>query len=172
MVYRFCPHCATELVQRQHADRTRPVCPACDFVHYRNPLPAAGCLVERDGHVLLVKRKYPPQAGWWSLPAGFMEWDETPERAATRETEEETGLQVAVRRLLGVFPWYHDFVEGLADENGLLVVYMAHVTGGELEPGDDARAAEWFTPGTLPERIAFASHRAALEEWMAGLAVG
>ena len=168
MVYHFCPLCATELIQRQHGDRTRPVCPACGFVHYRNPRPAAGCLVERDGDVLLVQRKYPPQAGWWSLPAGFMEWDETPEQAAARETEEETGLRVTVLRLLGVFPWYHDFIAGLADENGLLVIYVADVAGGELVPGDDAQAAGWFAPDALPERIAFASHRAALAEWGAG----
>jgi len=163
--YRFCPCCATELVRRQQGDHARPVCPACGFVYYRNPLPAAGCLIECEGQVLLVQRKYAPQSGYWSLPAGFMEWDETPEQTAVRETEEETGLQVEAGRLLGVFPWYDDFVRGLARDNGLLVVYEATVVGGELQPGDDAQAAGWFRLDALPGPIAFASHEAALAAW-------
>jgi ADP-ribose pyrophosphatase YjhB (NUDIX family) len=150
---------------RQHDSRYRKVCPACTFVYYRNPVPAAGCLIERGGQVLMVQRRYPPHAGAWTLPAGFVEWDETPEQAAARETEEETGLQVAVGRLFGVFPWYHEFKDGLAHENGLLVVYEATVSGGELQPGDDAQAADWFAPDALPEEIAFASHQAALGQW-------
>jgi 8-oxo-dGTP diphosphatase len=165
--YRFCPHCATALVRRQHGDHTRRVCPACGFVYYRNPLPAAGCLVDREGQVLLVQRKYAPQAGYWSLPAGFMEWDETPEQTAVRETEEETGLRVDVQRLLGVFPWYDDFLQGLAHENGLLVVYEATIIGGKLQAGDDAQAAGWFSLDALPGQIAFASHEAALAAWAA-----
>ena len=117
--------------------------------------------------MLLVQRKYAPQAGYWSLPAGFMEWDETPQQAAVRETEEETGLLVDVQRLLGVFPWYDDFLQGLAHENGLLVVYEATVVGGALQAGDDAQAAGWFRLDALPGPIAFASHEAALAAWAA-----
>jgi 8-oxo-dGTP diphosphatase len=99
------------------------------------------------------------------LPAGFVEWDETPEQAAVRETAEETGLRVAVIRLLGVYAWHEEFRAGLELDNGFLLVYEAAVTGGELRPGDDAQAAAWFAADALPEAIAFDSHQTALAQW-------
>ena len=89
--YRYCPLCAAELITRQVDARSRQACPACGFIYYENPVPAAGCLIEREGRVLMVQRKYPPYVGGWTLPAGFIEYDETPEQAAVRETGEEIG---------------------------------------------------------------------------------
>jgi 8-oxo-dGTP diphosphatase len=120
--------------------------------------------------VLLVQRRFEPNAGGWTLPAGFLEWGETAEEAAERETEEETGLRVRAQRLWGVFPWYREFGERHPSDSGLLIVYLAELLGGELEPGDDARAADWFAPQALPSFIAFASHRSALQQWMDSLA--
>jgi len=167
LAFRYCPNCATELALRQQDGRARQVCPACGYVHYQNPVPAAGSLVVVEGCVLMVQRRYPPCVGGWTLPAGFVEWDETPEQAAVRETEEETGLRVEVGSLFGVFPWTHEFRDGLAHDNGLLVIYTATVTGGDLRAGDDAQAAGWFALDALPAEIAFASHRAALVRWIA-----
>jgi len=165
-VYRYCPVCAAELVWRESDGRSRQVCPACGFIHYQNPTPAAGCLVERDGRVLMTQRKYPPYVGGWTLPAGYVEWDETPEQAAVRETQEETGLQVVTSSLFGVFPWHHEFNDGQSHDNGVLIVYLATVAGGELQSGDDAQAVGWFTPDALPGQIAFSSHRVALAIWV------
>lgn len=167
MVFRYCPQCTVELVDRDLDGRVRQVCPACGFIHYENPTPAAGCLVEREGQVLMVRRRYAPYAGTWTLPAGFMEWDETPEQAAVRETREETGLRVVATGLFGVFPWQHEFRDGQSHDNGLLVIYRARVTGGELQAGDDAQDVAWYAVDALPAAIGFASHRAALAIWMA-----
>jgi len=168
-VYRYCPVCTAELAWRELDARLRQVCPACGFVHYQNPAPAAACLVDLNGRVLMVQRKYPPYVGDWTLPAGYVEWDETPEQAAVRETHEETGLQVVTSSLFGVFPWSHEFNDGQSHDNGLLVVYLASVAGGELQAGDDAQAVGWFPADRLPERIAFSSHRVALSIWVASL---
>ena len=164
-IFRFCPICAAELVWHESDGRPRQVCPACGFIHYQNPTPAAGCLVEHDGRVLMVQRKYPPYVGGWTLPAGFIEYDETPEQAAVREMGEETGLEVRLTGLFGVFPWYQEFKDGQAHENGVLIVYRGTVTGGELRPGDDAQTAGWFGADELPEFVAFSSHRDALAIW-------
>jgi ADP-ribose pyrophosphatase YjhB (NUDIX family) len=163
--YTYCPQCAAELIDRELDGRTRQVCPACGFIHYENPVPAAGCLVERDGKVLMVRRKYAPYAGTWTLPAGFVEWDETPEQAAVRETKEETGLRAESMGLFGVFPWSHEYHDGQTHDNGLLVLYRAAVTGGELQAGDDAQDVDWYGVEELPRDIGFASHRAALAMW-------
>jgi 8-oxo-dGTP diphosphatase len=165
-VYHYCPVCAAELAWRESDGIPRQVCPVCGFVHYQNPTPAAATLVERDGRVLMVQRKYPPYVGGWTLPAGYIEWDETPEQAAVRETFEETGLHVVTTGLFGVFPWRHEFNDGQSHDNGLLVVYQADVTGGELQAGDDAQAVAWFAAAALPDYIAFSSHRVALAIWL------
>ncbi len=61
---------------------------------------------------------------------------------------------------------HHEFKDGQSHDNGLLVVYLVSVAGGELRAGDDAQAVGWFPAGALPEQIAFSSHRAALAIWL------
>ena len=137
----------------------RPTCPACGFIWYRNPVPAAGVLIVDEGRVLLVKRKYDPRAGAWCIPAGFMEAGETPEQSAIREVHEETGLIAQLSSLFGVYAGFDD-----PRVRAVLILYTGVVTGGALVPGDDAIDARWFAPDELPEDIAFASHRQALAE--------
>ncbi len=141
-----------------------PTCPACGFIHYRNPAPAAGVLVHRDGEVLLVKRKFEPRAGTWCLPAGFMEYGETPRQCATRELFEETGLRARLGELFGVYA-------GLDDPRvrAILVLYVADHTRGTLKPGDDAIEAQFFPLRRPPREIAFAAHSQALREFAAWL---
>ena len=155
----YCPQCATALEPRSEHGTMRPTCPACDFIWYRNPVPAAGVLLVEDGHVLLVRRKFDPRAGWWCLPAGFMESGETPEETALRELLEETGLEA---RLTGLFHVYAGFDDPRV--RAVLILYTAERTGGTLVPGDDAIEAEWFPLASPPEDIAFAAHRQALAE--------
>ncbi len=166
--YRYCPRCGHPLRPEKVGDRVRPVCSECGFVFYINPTPAAGALVEDDGHVLLIRRAVAPRAGYWALPAGYMEADETAEEAAVRETREETGLDIALDALLNVYSF-----EDAAHQRGVLILYRAHVVGGELCPGDDAEDARWFAPHELPpdEQIAFSTHRHALHEWLRTRAV-
>jgi 8-oxo-dGTP diphosphatase len=71
-VARFCLRCGTGLVPRDDHGSLRPTCPNCGFIYYRNPVPAAGVIMARDGEVLLVRRRYEPRAGAWCLPAGFL----------------------------------------------------------------------------------------------------
>ncbi len=166
--YRFCPRCGHKLEFKQMGDRVRQVCPRCGFVFYVNPTPAAGTLVEDDGHVLLIRRAVNPRKGYWAFPAGYMEADESAEEAAIRETKEETGLDVALDALLDVFSF-----EDATHQRGVLILYRAHVVGGTLQPGDDAEDARWFSPQELPpdEEIAFDTHRRALREWLRTRAV-
>ena len=70
----------------------RDICDACGIVHYQNPKLVVGTLPEWEGRVLLCRRAIEPRYGYWTLPAGFMENDETAAQAAMRETiEEEIG---------------------------------------------------------------------------------
>jgi len=139
----------------------RPVCPACGYVVYLDPKVGAGTVVEIQGKVVLVRRGMDPKRGYWSLPAGYVEHDEAPEETAVRETWEETGLQVAIDNLLGVYSFPHEGTGG----RGVLVLYAAHVLGGDLRAGDDAIEVRTFGADELPEDIAFNTHRQALHDW-------
>jgi ADP-ribose pyrophosphatase YjhB (NUDIX family) len=158
----YCPRCATALQPLSEHGVMRPTCPSCAYIWYRNPVPAAGVLMVNEGRVLLVRRKYEPRVGDWCIPAGFMEAGETPEQTAIREVHEETGLIVQLTRLFGVYAGFDD-----PRVRAVLILYTGVVTGGELAPGDDALEAGWFAQGALPDAIAFASHRQALNELFA-----
>jgi ADP-ribose pyrophosphatase YjhB (NUDIX family) len=152
--YHFCPQCAGPLQHRFTEGRDRLVCENCGFVFYQNPVPAVAVILQQNGKILLVKRKFAPRAGDWSLPAGFIEWGEGPEQTAIREVKEETNLNIAVRDLYGVYP-----AKDYPDYEILLLVYRGEILDGELQPGDDALEARFFDFATLPENIAFRIHR-------------
>jgi len=137
-------------------------------VYYLNPAVAAGTLVEEGGRVVLVRRRVAPRAGYWGLPAGYVEADESAEEAAIRETREEAGLDVELDGLLGVYSYGDEL-----HRRGVLILYSAHVVGGTLRAGDDAAEVAFFAPHELPpdDEIAFRSHRQALRDWRRARAV-
>ena len=162
-VFRFCPRCATRLVSRDDHGSPRPTCPSCGYIHYRNPAPAAGVILMRGPEVLLVRRRFEPRAGAWCLPAGFLEYGESPERCAVRELREETGLKARLTGLFGVYAGFDD-----PRVRAVLVLYTAERIAGRLKPGDDALSAKYFPLTRLPRAIAFAAHRQALRELSPG----
>jgi ADP-ribose pyrophosphatase YjhB (NUDIX family) len=129
-------------------------CPACgkEFVTHQYPIPTVDILIgrrkEEKNAVVLVRRKNPPHG--WAIPGGFVEYGERVEDCAVREALEETGLEVALKGILGVYsdpardPRFHT----------ISVVYLAEATG-EPKAGSDAGDVGVFTEGELPADIAF-----------------
>ncbi len=112
----------------------------------RNPFPTVDVVIERDGdRVVLVRRRNPPFG--WALPGGFIDYGEAVEDAARREALEETGLQVRLEMLLGVYshpdrdPRHHT----------MSVVYVARAGIDEPVAGDDAAEVREFGLDELPE---------------------
>jgi 8-oxo-dGTP diphosphatase len=157
---KFCPHCAGQLAPQMIEGRERLVCQECGFIFYLNPKVAAGVLIENEGRVVLVRRGIEPHVGSWTLPAGFTEYGETVEETAIRECHEETGLEIELDDLLGVYSVNSDFYGHL-----VLVLYFAHIVDGELIAGDDASEVALFAPAELPTDIAFQAHHQALLDW-------
>jgi 8-oxo-dGTP diphosphatase len=148
--YKFCPYCQTELSSKESGGRERPTCPACGFIHFRNPLPAV-CVVILDGNrVLLGKRTAPPGAGKWAIPSGYIEVEDDYISTAIQEAKEETGLDVEIQSVFNVLssfysPRYH-----------FLVIYViAKITGGTLQAGDDMAEVAWFQIGEALPDLAF-----------------
>lgn len=157
--FAYCPTCRASMAARPAGGRLRPVCPECGFVQYLNPAPGAGVIVRRGPRVCLVQRRFAPHAGQWTLPTGFMEWEEDITMTAVRETREETGLEV---RLTGLFAVHNGVLP--PDQPVVVVFYTAEEVGGELCAGDDAAAAGFYALDQLPGPIAFAVHRRVLRD--------
>jgi ADP-ribose pyrophosphatase YjhB (NUDIX family)/ribosomal protein S18 acetylase RimI-like enzyme len=160
----FCQRCGHQMNLKLVGGRKRPVCPQCSYVQFKNPVPGVGVLVEVDNGVVLIKRGHHPKINRWALPAGFIEADESIEEAAIRECKEETNLDIELVEMFHV----DSFPTDPTPEPGIIIFYRAKPVGGTMQPGDDAEEAKVFAADSLPNDVAFRTHRAALSRW-AGL---
>jgi 8-oxo-dGTP diphosphatase len=161
--YRFCPRCAGRLEERllKGGDPERLVCGTCGFVFYLGPKLVAGAIVEMDGGIVLIQRAIEPGYGKWTFPGGFVERGEVAEVAAARETLEETGLEIEVTGIVGLYT-YDDQVPAIA-------VFSARVTGGEPAPLDETLDVRAFPRDGLPwAEMAFPSTEHALKDYLRG----
>lgn len=145
--YAFCPQCATELETVEIGGTQRRRCPACGFVHWRNPGVGAAVVIRDDAGRLLLIRRGPgaTRAGLWAVPAGFVDYGEEIRAAAARELEEETGLIADVGDAIFVASNFHD-----PDKLTVGIWFEGTVVGGALHPGDDADDAAFFPLDALP----------------------
>ena len=126
-----------------------PEAPPTGRAYPDRPIVGVGSVILVDDGVVLVKRRYEPLAGQWSLPGGTLELGETLEAGAARETVEETGLVVSVGPVVEVF----DRI--LVDENGsvryhfVLVDYLCSPRGGTLRAGTDVDDAVLVPVGAI-----------------------
>lgn len=156
----YCPVCSHILTQQDIGGRMRPACDNCGYVHFVNPVPGVGMLIEKDGGLVLIRRGHNPHKGEWTLPSGFVEVDESAEEAAIREAEEETGLKVDIVELAAV----NSFPEG-PPTSGIMIFYRMKPVGGELRAGDDADEVGVFHAEDMP-KIPFRTHREMVAEWL------
>jgi 8-oxo-dGTP diphosphatase len=165
----FCAACGAPVVEREIDHYPRSICTRCNTIHYRNPVPAAGCVVEQDGQLLLARRKFQPYQGCWYFPSGFVEYGDDVEETARREVLEETGLVVELGPLFGIYSYFDD-----PRQHGIIILYRATIVGGVLAAGDDADEVAFFAADALPppELVGFATHLRALYEWRDELVYG
>ena len=95
---KFCSSCGSnvELSIPPGDNRQRFVCTSCGEIHYQNPKLVTGCIPEWKDRVLLCRRAIEPRYGLWTLPAGFMENEESAQQGAARETLEEANARVSI----------------------------------------------------------------------------
>ncbi len=154
--FQFCPRCS-EPMDPAGGPRGNPACGKCGFVQWWDPKVAAGVVVEYEGRVLLVRRNHEPAYGRWSFPSGFVDAGEVVEEAAAREVLEETGVEVSIDRLLGIY--------STAGESPIFVAFAGTATGGEPGPGDEeVMEVALFPPDELPE-LAFPHDPSILAAW-------
>ena len=148
---KHCKNCGNAVEYRLPDDgdtKQRAVCPACGTVHYENPLNVVGTVPYWGDQVLLCKRNIEPRWGKWTLPAGFMELNETVAEGAARETLEESG---AVFELEGLFS-----LVNVAQVGQVHLFYRARLLSEQFDPGHETLEARLFTEAEIPwEEIAF-----------------
>ena len=150
----FCLRCGNKMeLQADKEEKIRPQCIKCDWTFYKNPIPASACVILNDkNEVVIIKRKFEPNAGGWALPSGYVEINQTPAECAIDEMKEETGLDGEVIVQLGYDTEFSPIYEKVISFG-----FLMKITGGELLAGDDAAEARYVSFNELPE-LAFPSH--------------
>ncbi len=159
---KFCSNCGAPVERRVPPGDTLPrwVCDACGEIHYQNPKLVVGSLPHWEDKVLLCRRAIEPRYGYWTLPAGFMENDETAGEGALRETLEEAGAHVELLE-----PYTLLSVPAV---NQVHLFYRARLLDLEFKPGEESLEVALFDEAKLPwKEIAFRTVGITLRHWFA-----
>jgi ADP-ribose pyrophosphatase YjhB (NUDIX family) len=109
-------------------------------------------IFDAEGHILLGHRR---DIDWWNLPGGGMEAGETVDEAICREVYEETGLEVNVEQLVGVY--------SKPQKQEVVLTFLCHPIGGTLQATEEARENRYFAPYALPNNT-LPKHRQRIED--------
>ncbi|MGI9483970.1 MAG: NUDIX domain-containing protein [Hyphomicrobiales bacterium] len=121
----------------------RDVCETCGFISYANPKLVVGSVVSAENdRILLCKRAIEPRAGFWTLPAGYLELNETPDAGAAREAMEEANAKIAIDCLLAVY--------AIPRISQVQMIFRAKLDGPDFSPGPESEEVGLFTWDEIP----------------------
>jgi ADP-ribose pyrophosphatase YjhB (NUDIX family) len=144
-------------------DRPRLTCPDCGFIRYDNPKIVVGAICTWEDRILMCKRAIEPRVGYWTIPAGYLELNETAAEGAAREVMEEAGATVEIDRLLGVYEIPHI--------SHIYMIYGATLTSPDYAPGHESLDVGLLSWDEIPwDDLAFPSVTWALERFREGIA--
>ena len=159
---KFCSNCGAPVARRVPPGDSLPryVCDSCGNIHYQNPNLVIGSVPVWDDRLLLCRRAIEPRYGYWTLPAGFMENDETTSEAALRETLEEAGARIALEAPFSMISVPH--------VNQVHLFYRARLLDLGFKPGAESLEVALFDEAEIPWReIAFRTVGLTLRRWFA-----
>ena len=148
---KFCSYCGDPVMLRVPPgdNRERFVCSSCEVVHYHNPRIIVGCVPVFEDKVLLCKRAIEPRKNFWTLPAGFMENDETTAQGAARESYEEALAEVSDLSLYCLY--------SVPEINQVFFFYRCSLKDeNAFGAGEESLESRLFTEDEIPwDNIAF-----------------
>lgn len=156
--YKYCPNCKTKLQRKPIEKVERFFCPNCDFVFWNNPKPVVSMILIAKNKILMVQRKNQPLKDYWCLPGGYINYEETPEEALTREVKEEIGHEPQIKKLVGVYQIDND-PRGI----NIDIIYAGEFKG-EVKLSEEHQNYKFFSSNQLPAKIAY-KHRQAIEDF-------
>jgi len=157
---KYCSNCAAPVTSMipEGDHRHRFVCTSCETIFYHNPKVIAGCIVTYRDQILLCKRAIEPKHGLWTIPAGFLENDETSAEGAKRETFEES---LARAENLELFCLYN-----IPHISQIYMIYRAHILKPEYSSTLESSEVDLFFEKDIPwESLAFPVVTAALKHY-------
>ena len=163
----YCSHCGAPVVLRIPSGDNLPrhICTQCNIVHYQNPKMVIGTLPEWQDKVLLCRRAIEPRAGFWTLPAGFMENAETTAQAAVRETLEEAHARIELGELYTLINVPHI--------NQVHMMYRARLLNLDFSAGMETLEVALYDESDIPWReIAFRTVAMTLKHFYADRKAG
>ena len=139
-------------------NRHRLVCPDCGFINYENPKIVVGSVAVWQDRVLLCRRAINPRKGHWTIPAGFLELNESVIDGARREATEEACADIEIDALLAVY--------NVPRISQVQLIYRATLRRPEFAPGEESLDVALFEWDDVPwDDLAFPSVRWALNHW-------
>ena len=158
---KFCQSCGGAISHRipEGDSLPRAVCDACGTIHYQNPKMVVGCLATYGDRILLCKRAIEPRYGLWTLPAGFMENNESASEGAAREALEEANARVEIVDLYTVYSIPHI--------SQVYMMFRARLLDADVSPGVESLEVRLVTEAEIPwDQLAFAMVRRSLEHFL------
>ena len=146
----FCSSCGEKvaLLIPEGDNRLRHVCQSCGDIHYQNPKIVTGCIPEWENDILLCRRAIEPQSGLWTLPAGFMENQETNMEGAAREAQEEANADMRNMKLFSMFSIPH--------RNQIYTMYRGELHEGKASAGEETLEVAMVREEDIPwQELAF-----------------
>lgn len=156
----FCPNCAgvVEFKVVEADNIPRFVCTSCNTIHYQNPKIVVGTIPVWENSVLLCQRNIQPAIGLWTLPAGYLELNETVAEGAKRETLEETGAHVTDLRPYRLYDILHI--------GQIYMIFLAKLSSKKYHPTPESTDVRLFRTADIPwEQIAFPVIQKVLEQF-------
>ncbi len=139
-------------------DRERMVCPDCGFIDYENPKVVVGSVVLWQDRILLCRRAIPPRTGFWTLPAGYLETNETAAEGAAREAREEACADIEIETVLAVY--------SIPRISQVQVIYRARLVSPDIAAGPESQEVGLFGWDEIPwDDLAFPSVHWALRHY-------
>ncbi len=131
-------------------DHIRKVCEDCGFIDYENPKVVVGSVACWEDRILLCRRAIDPRKGFWTLPAGYLEQNETAGGGALREAWEEAHARIEIDQLLAVY--------SVPRISQIQLIFRARLLSPEVKPGSETLELDLFTWENIPwDDIAFPS---------------
>ena len=149
---RYCPQCghAVNMTIPAGDNRLRAVCPSCEFIDYDNPRLITGTIPLYNGKILLCRRNIEPRLGFWTLPAGFMENQETTSEGALRETLEESGSTAICKQAFSMI--------SIPRINQVHLFYIAELEKDDFHATEESSEVALFALDEIPwDELAFSS---------------
>ena len=158
---RYCSHCGSDVVHKvpEGDSLVRAVCERCGHIQYQNPKIVVGCLPVFGDRILMCKRAIEPRYGLWTLPAGFMENNESAPEGAAREAMEEANAKVEIEDLYTVYSIPHI--------SQVYMMFRARLVDPDVSPGLESLEVKLVAEDEIPwDALAFAMVRRTLEHFL------